>query len=37
MPAKIRDAVHLLVDGANALDVLDRALVVEAVGEGQVL
>ena len=37
MPAKIRDAAELSFDGANALDVLDRALVVEAVGEGQVL
>ena len=34
---KDRDAVDLLARGANARDVLDGALVVEAVGEGQVL
>ena len=32
-----RDAVDFLVGFANALDVFDGALVVEAVGEGQVL
>ena len=31
------DALEFVVDGANALDVFDRALVVETIGEGQVL
>src|ERR1700682_5560474 len=34
---KNADASKLVVHGANALNVLDRALVVEAVGEIQVL
>ena len=31
------DAVDFVVGGANALDVFDGTLVVEAVGEGQIL